>query len=116
VADAVGSPLGSRSVVKRQQMSPDDIGEVRRIVLEGLAGHRARVFLFGSWAKGHGSRASDVDVGVLPVEPLPAGLLAGIREALDSSSVLYPVDLVDLSKAAPQFRELVESEGVLWNG
>jgi predicted nucleotidyltransferase len=96
-------------------MSQDDVNEVRRIVLRGLEGHRTRVFLFGSWAKDDAVRTSDIDVAVLPLEPLPPGVLSEIAEALENSNVLYPVDLVDLSKSAPHFRNLVETEGVLWN-
>ena len=103
-------------MVEKQQMSSDDVNEVRRIVLNGLKGYRARVFLFGSWAKGDACRTSDIDVAVLPLEPLPGGLLARIREALGNSNVLYPVDLVDLSTANTDFRKRVESEGIPWNG
>ena len=93
----------------------NDLEEVRRIVLEGLRGHPARVWLFGSFARGTPARTSDIDVGVLPLEPLPAGLMAEIREALEESLVIYPVDLVDLSEASPQFRERVAGEGLAWN-
>jgi hypothetical protein len=37
-------------------------------------------------------------------------------ERLEESSVLYPVELVDLSKAAGSFRDKVQAEGILWNG
>ena len=93
-----------------------DVAEVRRIVRAGLGSHPAQVYLFGSWAKGCASRTSDIDVGVLPLEPLPEGLLSEIREALEESLVIYPVDLVDLSETSPQFRERVLREGVAWNG
>jgi len=93
-----------------------DLDEVRRIVQDGLRGYPARVHLFGSWAEGSAGRASDIDVAVLPLEPLPASLLSEIREALDESLVVYPVDLVDLSAATPQFRDRVAREGIPWNG
>lgn len=91
-----------------------DLRQVRRIVLEGLAGHRARVWLFASQARGQPRRTSDIDVAVLPLEPLPPGLLSGIREALEDSTVLPSVDLVDLSEAEPALREHVEREGIPW--
>ena len=93
-----------------------DLQEVRRIVNAGLRGHPARVYLFGSWAKGCPSRTSDIDVAVLPLAPLPEGLLSEIRETLEDSLVVYPVDLVDLSEAPLGFRDRVLREGVLWNG
>jgi uncharacterized protein len=91
-----------------------DIDEVRRIVLQGLGSHRARVWLFGSRARGAGSRASDIDVAILPLELLPPDTLARIDDALESSLVLSPVELVDLSSADPALRERVEREGIPW--
>jgi predicted nucleotidyltransferase len=93
-----------------------DLDQVRAIVLEGLRGHPARVYLFGSWARGKARRISDIDVGILPLEPLPPGLLLDLQEALENSDVLYPVDLVDLTSAYGPLRERVLSEGVLWSG
>jgi predicted nucleotidyltransferase len=95
---------------------PFDLGEVRRIVQAGLRGYAAEIYLFGSWAKGHPSRCSDIDVAILPREPLPQGLLSQVREALEESQVLYPVDLVDLSEASSQFRESILREGIPWSG
>jgi predicted nucleotidyltransferase len=98
------------------EMSPDspDLREVRRIVLRGLAGRRARVYLFGSWARGEASRVSDIDVAILPEESLPSGLLPEIQEALEESASLYPVDLVDLTTASDAFRARVLAEGLPW--
>jgi predicted nucleotidyltransferase len=87
---------------------------VRRIVLSGLRGHRVRVFLFGSRARGDHRAASDIDVAVLPLEPIPAGLLAGIREELHESRVPFVVDLVDLREAPPALRERALREGAEW--
>ena len=93
---------------------PEDLEEARSIVLQGLRGHRARVWLFGSSAAGGACRTSDIDVGVLPLEPMPPGLLGDLREILDSSRILYPVDLVDLSRADAALRDRVEREGIPW--
>jgi uncharacterized protein len=91
-----------------------DLNEVRRIVLDGLAGRRAQVYLFGSWARGEASRVSDIDVAVLGDEPIPPDVRADIEEALENSLCLYPVDLVDLATASERFRSRVLSEGILW--
>lgn len=90
------------------------IAEVRRLVLGGLGPHRARVFLFGSRAAGGAREGSDVDVGVLPLEPLPPEVLAEIRDALEESTVPYHVDLVDLRLAPSGLRERVLREGIPW--
>jgi predicted nucleotidyltransferase len=91
-----------------------DLEEVRRIVLRLLKGRQARVYLFGSWARGEACRVSDIDVAILPSEPLPAGLLPEIEEALENSLSLYPVDLVDLTTASDSFRRRVLAEGLSW--
>jgi len=92
-----------------------DLDEVRKLVTAGLCGYRARIYLFGSWTAGVGGRTSDIDVAVLPLEPIPRHVFSEIREALEQSRVLYPVDLVDLSDASEDFRARVLREGVLWN-
>lgn len=92
-----------------------DLTEVRRIVLHGLRGFAVRVYLFGSHACGTASRTSDIDVAVLPLEPLPAWVLSTLRDELEESQVLQPVDLLDLSMTDATFRERVIQEGLLWS-
>ena len=87
---------------------------VKRIVFERLAGHPARVYLFGSCARGDGSHRSNIDVAIDPAEPLPQSLLAKIDEELEESTVPYFVDVIDLSAAGPSYREAVEREGIEW--
>jgi len=90
------------------------LAEVRRVVLAGLGPHRARVFLFGSRAVGGAREGSDIDVAILPLEPLPIATLAEIREALEESTIPYRVDLVDLRFAPSGLRDRVLREGVSW--
>ena len=96
-------------------MRLQELAEARRIVLDGLSKHATRVFLFGSRAGGTPRLSSDIDVGVLPLAPLPSGLLSEIRERLEESSIPYEVDLVDLSEVGESFRRRVELEGIAWN-
>ena len=93
----------------------DALEAVRRILLNGLRGTGARVFVFGSRAGGTVHPASDLDVAVLPHAPLPVGLLALLREALDESTVPFAVDLIDLSEADSAFRARVLAEGISWD-
>lgn len=104
------SPHGSRSPTGQA----GDLETVRRIVLEGLRGHDARVFLFGSRARGDERATSDIDVAVLPLTPLERGVIAAIRDELAESHVPFVVDLVDLSETSPALRERALEEGVEW--
>jgi len=82
--------------------------------MAGLAGYRTRVYLFGSRARGRAGRTSDIDIGILPLEPVPLEVWSRLREALEDSHVLYPVDLVDLSRVPAEFRQRVEGEAIAW--
>lgn len=72
------------------------------------------MYLFGSRADGQATRGSDIDIAILPLEPLPDGLLFEIGEALENSRILSRVDLVDLRNVEPAFRQRVEAEGIPW--
>ncbi len=91
-----------------------DIRQIREIIQARLASYPVRIFLFGSQATGRARSASDVDVAILSVIDLPAGLLSQVREDLEQSNVLYKVDVVDISKTDEAFRQRVLSEGVEW--
>ncbi len=88
---------------------------VRKTVLEHLRGYRARVYLFGSQATGKAYRFSDIDVAILPLQPLPVSLFSNIREALEESNVVRSVDIVNLEEADEAFRQRVLKEGILWS-
>ena len=92
-----------------------DLEEARRIASKCLRGQRARVFLFGSRAMGRALRGSDVDIAVLPIDPLEPGTLSRLREALEESSIPFAVDVVDLSRASESIRARVLAEGVAWD-
>ncbi len=83
----------------RDSVAERAFSRVREIVVSAVAPHGAEVNLFGSWARGDRHRASDIDVTVRARRPLPEGLLAWIREALEEGTVPYRVDLVDLAEA-----------------
>lgn len=83
-----------------------------------LARHGERVccaYLFGSAARGQARPASDVDVGVVLREPLPATLesmafdIAGEIERVTGR----PADLVVLNRASPDLVHRVLRDGVL---
>ncbi len=62
--------------------------------------------------QGSAHRSSNIDVPILPLAPLPRGLLSEIREALEESQVINHVDVVDLSDVSDVFRIKVLREGL----
>jgi len=93
-----------------------DLALAHTIIRAYIPADVAELVLFGSRARGDARRWSDIDVGVRPLRPLPAGLLAATRAALEESSLLLNVDLVNLDEANPALRESVEREGKPWSG
>ena len=91
-----------------------DLESTKKIVLEQLKAYRAKVYLFGSQATGKARLHSDIDVAILPLEPLPIHIVSEIQEKLEDSDILREVDVVDLSVSDEAFRQRVEKEGVLW--
>lgn len=92
-----------------------DLEAVRKIVLKNLKGYRAKVFLFGSQATGEAYRYSDIDVAILPLEPLPDLTFFNIREALQESNVIRTVDVVNMLEIDEKFRQRVIKEGIVWS-
>jgi len=62
--------------------------------------------IFGSRASGRAQRFSDIDLGFSGLQPLPISVQAKLQDALDESDIPYVIDIVDLSVASPEFREV----------
>jgi hypothetical protein len=90
------------------------IEELRRMVLTALGEHDAAVWLFGSCACGDVRHMSDIDVGILARDELPAGFFAILAEAIEESTVPYNVDIVDLREVDPVWLDAIRREGVQW--
>jgi predicted nucleotidyltransferase len=87
---------------------------IEAIVAEHLRGVVADVYLFGSRARGDQRVWSDVDIAVDAHEPMPEETLVNLRGALEECSVPLFVDVVDLGRVSPAFRNRVLSEGKRW--
>ncbi|MFQ3666970.1 MAG: nucleotidyltransferase domain-containing protein [Sphingomonadaceae bacterium] len=95
--------------------SDADLDLARRLIRTHIPVTVADLILFGSRARGDARRWSDIDVAVRPNAPLPVGLLAETRAALEESNLLLHVDLIDLRDASPALRQTIEREGIPWN-
>jgi len=93
----------------------DLLARVRAIAAKVLHGHGARVYLFGSHATGRTHRLSDVDIAVEATRPLPAGLLARLREAFEESDLPMRVDVVDINETDESLRSRIRAEAIEWS-
>lgn len=93
-----------------------DLEHAKKILLEQLQAFRAKVYLFGSQATGKARLYSDIDIAILPLQPLPVHTLSEIREKLEESNIVRKVDVLDLAETDDDFRKRVVEEGVVWKG
>ncbi len=105
----------TRTTVEDTEVRRTSVARVREMVVAALAGTDAEIWLFGSCARGDAGHLSDIDIAIESATPLPVGLLARLREALEESTIPYRVEIVDLRDADPRFREAVHAEGIRWN-
>ena len=92
-----------------------DLEDLKKVIKEIFKAKKVKVYIFGSRARGDHTPRSDLDLGFLSGEDISYELSL-LREILEESNLTFFVDVVDLSKASEEFRELVLKEGRLWIG
>lgn len=80
-----------------------------------MRGERAKIYLFGSWARGSAAVSSDVDVAIDYGGKADRRKLARLREALEESSIPYNVDVVDMNEASAELLAEIERDGIEWS-
>ncbi len=90
------------------------IEEARLRVTRAAAPYGARVWLFGSCARGDAGRFSDIDIAVEAEGRLPGLARAAIDDAIEVSAIPCDVDVVDLADVSEAFRARVMAEAVEW--
>jgi len=92
------------------------LDRVRQIVLAEIGDSEAKVYLFGSWARGEERRSSDIDVALRwPVGESP-DIWVRLREVLEECDVPYRIEVVNMAEADGKLIDKICQEGVLWKG
>ncbi len=76
----------------------------------------AKVWVFGSRAKGTTRRGSDLDLAIDNGAPLPPAMAAHLADAFEEAPLAYKVDLVDLHNISPEFRALIDAHKIALPG
>ena len=87
---------------------------LRELIIRYTLNHKIKVYLFGSRAQGREHKLSDVDIAILPAEPLSPGFIASLREKIEESTIPYSVDIIDLSQVDASFRKKILAEAIEW--
>ncbi len=97
-------------------MAPEKyIKLLKKIVLSKIDPDNVMVFLFGSRASGKAGERADVDIGLWSADKLPRRLYHQIRNAVDESIIPYKIDIVDFTRADPEFRSIALKDIEIWN-
>ncbi len=94
---------------------PLNISQDERVILEGIVKEhipQAKVWVFGSRAKGTATHRSDLDLAIDNSAPLGLPLTAQLRFAFSESKLPYFVDIVDWQEASEEFRELIKKDRI----
>lgn len=92
-------------------LAPRELALVQKILRDGLPA-AARVWVFGSRAKGTAKRASDLDLAVDAGAPLPFSVTARLDGVFDEAPLAFSVDLVDMHAVSSAFRALIDGHKV----
>lgn len=85
---------------------PEQLETVRQILRDGAPG--VPVYVFGSRASNRSRKFSDLDLALVPAQPLDWRVLAQLREAFEESDLPITVDVIDWTLASAPFKQQVE--------
>lgn len=89
--------------------------EAREIVLSFEEIKEYAVFVFGSRADGSAHQRSDIDIGVLGKQALPAIIKLSIEEKLEESNIPLRVEVIDFYNADQAFKNQAFKNRIVWN-
>lgn len=76
----------------------------------------AKIYLFGSYARGKQKWGSDIDIAIDTGSRLDIHQRQFLWNLLDALPTAQKIDLVDIHSIPNQMREIILKEGVLWRG
>jgi predicted nucleotidyltransferase len=100
-------------VVDTIDLTPPYQEQVSEILQRHLRDTGAKVYLFGSRAKGKALKYSDVDLAVDMPNGLPLELHRCLRSAFEESLLPYHVDVIDYRSLTPIFKQNIDTHKVL---
>ena len=92
-------------------VTTQELAIIRQVLESTLPAH-CKVWVFGSRAKNQAKYNSDLDLAIECSDALDKTTLMQLETQFDESRLPYRVDIVDLNKAEPYFKEIVERQKV----
>lgn len=74
----------------------------------------AKIYLFGSYARGDARRGSDIDIAIDNTTRLPLLEKSQIKSMIDALNLVQNVDLSDFQVLPADLQEKILTEGIVW--
>ncbi len=75
----------------------------------------AKIYLFGSRARGTNQQWSDIDLALDAGKKIERGRIAEMLDILAATDIPYEVDIVDFHNINSELKECIEKEKIVWN-
>lgn len=85
------------------------VGTIKLLIPE------AKIYLFGSRARGDFQESSDIDIAVDAGERLERVAVAEVREMLNASNILKKIEVVDVHSVSESMQKNIYTQGILWS-
>ena len=95
-----------------ENITAQDRDKITRLIIALIP--NAKIYLFGSRARGTHSPFSDIDIAIDAGEELPLVTIDEAKSVMAASNLLYHVDVVDLNSIAEDMQSLILQEGIAW--
>lgn len=74
----------------------------------------AKIYLYGSRARGDHQESSDIDLAIDSHTKLSFTKLGEARSILEASQIPHRVDIVDYNSASERLRPLIDQDKIVW--
>ena len=101
--------------MKKYGLTDIELKLLMKLCVDPLQKLNAKVWIFGSRARGDYTKSSDIDLLYEVENNLGLSVIGKIESDLEESRLPYKVDLVDLNHLASSYREGVFREQILLN-
>lgn len=75
---------------------------------------KAKIYLFGSYARGDNTRSSDIDLAIDNGKEIPLIEIAQIAHMIDVLNLVQRTDVVDFQSVPASLQQKILKEGILW--
>ena len=74
----------------------------------------AKIYLFGSRARGTARKWSDIDIALDVGHAVPLTAIDELISMFQATNIPYKIEIVDFHQVNPDMQNAIKNEGVLW--